>query len=153
MNEPPQSPGEHAITHLLRAARNPNAGRFAVNVYPGSPARRRTLGPSSFSGGAPRDRRGRIATKNPVVDDSSLDPDETPTVNGQNGFLAAEDPNLQRLREEREFLASLRSPDVDAAAANGGNPGKFANVSYDFDSAEEKSEDDESDDDEAKPTA
>ncbi|KAG8902461.1 Dicer-like protein 1 [Tulasnella sp. 403] len=162
MNDSPLSPGEHAITHLLRAARNPNSGSFPLNPYPNASARRRTMGPSSFSGGAPRDRRARIARKDDAFDDRVLglfptdqpndpnrqvDPDETPTPvrlpTGENM------QHIQRMREERQFLDSLRSPDLEGEidkhgpSIGSGIEGRLANMTTDYDSADDKSEEED----------
>jgi len=123
MSEVPPSPGEHAIIHLLRAVRNPQSSSFHPLQI--GRQRPRTMGPSSFSGGVPRDRRGRIARKDEDItrgfapprdgwsDGERGDTEETPTMNGVAHSTLTINGDAQRLREEREFLDSLRSPDID----------------------------------------
>ncbi|KAG8956269.1 hypothetical protein FRC04_004346 [Tulasnella sp. 424] len=171
MNEAPLSPGEHAIAQLLRAVRNPSSSVFPLNQYPNGHARRRTMGPSSFSGGAPRDRRGRIARKDEAVYSDSaarilgitstgVDPDETPTVGGLAATTGPEDlQRIQRMRDEREFLDSLKSPDIDGDPGkqnlignaaigqlpqlNGNSQQQYANMQVDYDSADDRSEEED----------
>ncbi|KAG8910381.1 hypothetical protein FRC02_007237, partial [Tulasnella sp. 418] len=144
MPTPAPSPGEHAIISLLRATRNPHYNSFSpLNPYPSGRNRPRSMGPSSFSGGAPRDRRGRIARKEDhnMLDEISQEgsykgsyglsldgtEDDTPTVNG--GIM---DDAVHRYRSEREFLDSLKSPVLDAGETDNG---RF-NFTYDYDSDE-----------------
>lgn len=171
VSEVPPSPGEHAIIHLLRAVRNPNASAFHA-LQNGRP-RPRTMGPSSFSGGVPRDRRGRIARKDDAAtttygsaamsDSERGGAEETPTMmNGMGMGMDAETyQQAQRLREEREFLDSLKSPDVDRGMdseallqgrggsighADGHDPGRFADtaaVAVSYDSANDLSEEED----------
>lgn len=129
------------------------------------------MGPSSFSGGAPRDRRGRIARKDEAVySDSaarilgitptSVDPDETPTVGGLAATTGPEDlQRIQRMRDEREFLDSLKSPDIDGDTGkqnlignaaigqhpqlNGNSQQQYANMQVDYDSADDRSEEED----------
>lgn len=168
MSEVPPSPGEHAIIHLLRAVRNPQSSSFHP-LQIGRP-RPRTMGPSSFSGGAPRDRRGRIAQKVGNIYDAVPhlgegfsdaeygETEETPTVgNGihNNNAHLTINQEAQRLRDERAFLDSLRSPDVDrsmeaenAATGQGGEEGDFGGrftgaLAVSYDSANDLSEEDD----------
>ncbi|KAF8586700.1 HbrB-domain-containing protein [Ramaria rubella] len=111
VTSPPPSPtqGENAVTHLLRAIRNP---RVVAPPRPFSVARL----PSFFSASAPRDRRGRIARKSVhhttlnlkgvALREQSPDgwDDETPR---NAGFGDDRD-------REKEFLESLRSPGLAA---------------------------------------
>ncbi|KAG8935451.1 hypothetical protein FRC01_000058 [Tulasnella sp. 417] len=170
MSEAPLSPGEHAIAQLLRAVRNPSSSVFPLNQYPNGNARRRTMGPSSFSGGAPRDRRGRIARKDDAVYSdsaarmlgiaSTVDPDETPTVGGLGATTGPEEmQRIQRMRDEREFLESLKSPDLDGDSGkhnmigntiagqhshvNGNNQQQYATVQVEYDSADDRSEEED----------
>lgn len=168
MNEAPLTPGEHAIAQLLRAVRNPSSSVFPLNQYPNGHARRRTMGPSSFSGGAPRDRRGRIARKDDVVYSDSaarmlaitsagVDPDETPTVGGLGPTTGPEElQRIQRMRDEREFLDSLKSPDLDGdsgkqnliavgqhAQTNGSSQQQYANMQVEYDSADDRSDEED----------
>ncbi|KAG8999976.1 hypothetical protein FRB94_008824 [Tulasnella sp. JGI-2019a] len=165
MSEVPPSPGEHAIIHLLRAVRNPHSSAF--HPLQMGRQRPRTMGPSSFSGGAPRDRRGRIARKDDAAttyssalmsDSERGGADETPTISGV-GMNPETYQQAQRLREEREFLDSLKSPDIERsmeAEALSGNayhnglvgdndPGRFANtaLAVSYDSANDLSEEED----------
>jgi len=164
---PPPSPGEHATSHLLAAIRNPSSPLSPLHLYAGGRARPRSMGPTSFSGGAPRDRRGRIARKD-ILEDSVLGlipseassdgenedegiAGETPTMNGhRSGKIMNSYRNSGMTAEilrEKEFLDSLRSPVVDQDGIAGGRFANQANegvysVEYDYDS-DEHSDDDE----------
>ncbi|KAI0063525.1 HbrB-domain-containing protein [Artomyces pyxidatus] len=111
---PLPTPGEAAVSHLLRVVRASTSGaRLSGGRAPHRQAR--TL--SFLSGNIPRDRRGRIAQRpgplrmDLVVSDDEQDGGETPRI----GFA----PERER---EREFLESLRSPDppLDQRASVGG---------------------------------
>ncbi|KAG8973286.1 hypothetical protein FRB90_009973, partial [Tulasnella sp. 427] len=163
MNEVPLSPGEHAIAQLLQAVRNPSSSVFPLNQYPNGHPRRRTMGPSSFSGGAPRDRRGRIARKDDAlysesaarilgITPSGMDSDETPTVGGFGATAGQEElQRIQRMRVEREFLDSLKSPDIDGdrgkhSVIGNGYPQANDNAEQEYieyDSADDRSEEDD----------
>ncbi|CAL1707939.1 unnamed protein product [Somion occarium] len=105
---PPPTAGEAAIQHLLRAIRTPMT-HGSSNIR-----HRYSRGaPSFLSAGAPRDRRGRIDLKNHIRssrgEDEGDDGGDTPRF---HGFV-------ETGREQgREFLESLRSPDLETP-----NPG------------------------------
>ncbi|KZT41442.1 HbrB-domain-containing protein [Sistotremastrum suecicum HHB10207 ss-3] len=105
------TPGEDAVTSLLRAVRKPRHPHLQAHTSI-------TRLPSFLSGGGPRDRRGRIARKSlhirSATNDTIMDDlngnggnasgsggigDETPR-SGMDSFAR---------RREREWLASLRS--------------------------------------------
>lgn len=111
---PQPTPGEAAISDLLRIVRSPrthfDARTQALKLGPLSPLSR---APSFLSGGLPRDRRGRIAHKQKgkgvdalvldgVGDSDDAFGDETPR-NGPSHMLEVE------REREREFLEALRS--------------------------------------------
>jgi hypothetical protein len=111
---PQPTPGEAAITDLLRIVRSPrpqyNARTQTMKMGPMSPL---TRAPSFLSGGLPRDRRGRIAHKQKGKglahlvglgsgdDDQEMLGDETP----RNGSST----HIVDFEREREFLEALRS--------------------------------------------
>jgi len=81
--------------------------------------------------------------------------EETPTMMNGMGMDPETYQQAQRLREEREFLNSLKSPDIDrtmeaeARARNNGHeeidPGRFAHaaVAVSYDSANDLSEEED----------
>jgi len=107
---PLQSPGERAVANLLRLVLYPQG--YHVGVGPGGlglvgsvPGGRvdHTIArlPSFLSGGAPRDRRGRVARKSLHLKVQQL------LEGGKGG--AMEDAERER---DRELLEQLKSPDV-----------------------------------------
>ncbi|KAG6820869.1 hypothetical protein H0H93_010213 [Arthromyces matolae] len=115
---PNPTPGEQAIIDLLRVVRSPRPEQDArsnalKNLSPMSPFAR---APSFLSGGLPRDRRGRIAHKPkargnllPHLIGLNGDDDALGDENIRGGFIERE--------KDREFLESLRSPDIETTAA------------------------------------
>lgn len=118
---PPPAAGETAIKDLLRLIRNPRPQQDTKNPKfkqsaPGFSART----PTFFSGGLPRDRRGRVVlkSKNPldttgpasftVGGGDDLYGDDTPRM----GMPASYAMDMERERE-REFLEALRSTDLE----------------------------------------
>ncbi|KAF5385991.1 hypothetical protein D9615_002415 [Tricholomella constricta] len=121
---PTPTPGEQAITDLLRIVRSPRQQYDArtqalKKLGPMSPLAR---APSFLSGGLPRDRRGRIAQKQNG---------RVPHLEGLTGVAGEDEKNGHEARtgpvthnmadfereREREFLEALRSPDLDTSAA------------------------------------
>jgi len=112
------SPGENAVTHLLRAIRSPRATapshRLGASRYS-----------SFFSGSAPRDRRGRIACKSAHYTISHLK--SSSPSNEQNGDTWDDDtPRNTGFGDERDgkkaLLESLRSPGLDNDAGTNAEP-------------------------------
>lgn len=111
---PSPSPPEQAVRTLLNAiqAQSPHAALLASKTHSSKAGRP----PSFLSGGAPRDRRGRVAqkpkphrrasaTEDGGLDDGEDDGGETP----RNGFTAVGGPRLDFDRErDRDFLEALR---------------------------------------------
>ncbi|KAA1474339.1 HbrB-domain-containing protein [Dentipellis sp. KUC8613] len=124
---PQPTPGEAAVSHLLRIVRSataPNARLSAGSTPTARHARahshtQRT--PSFLSGTTPRDRRGRIAQRpGPLrmalaVDDEDDDGGETPRLGG--GVFGYEQGRGARghWERERELLEALKSPDPQSA--------------------------------------
>jgi hypothetical protein len=114
-NTQPTTPGERAITTLLRLVLYPPGTQpHAVGI-----AGPRL--PSFLSGGAPRDRRGRLARKDASGDydersatGGPLGADTLGTVGG-GGELGLRDDHE---REGRELLYSLRSPNLELTPDN-----------------------------------
>ncbi|KAF9007987.1 HbrB-like-domain-containing protein [Cyathus striatus] len=113
---PQATPGEAAITDLLRVVRNPRPQYDTRGLpYRNSPLLQ-TRTPSFLSEGVPRDRRGRIAHKQKgkmppelvglgymAGDDDDTPGNETPRL-GLSSYMA----EIER-EKEREFLEALRS--------------------------------------------
>jgi len=95
-------PGELTVAELLRAVRKPT---HAVQ-HPHSDI---TQLPSFLSGGASRDRRGRIARKSLHIKSSSLGTG----TNGDGNETPRTGIDDSARKREREFLASLRSPGME----------------------------------------
>ncbi|KAG8831651.1 hypothetical protein FRC17_002795 [Serendipita sp. 399] len=136
------TPGEHAITTLLRLVLYP----------PGTGQQPHQLGSSAFgprlpsflSSGAPRDRRGRLARRSIQVAQREAANEELgqegsmTTIGGGGGRTHVEGflGMSEREREGRELLESLRSPNLDVderpegigmeAGAQGGEGGESA---------------------------
>jgi hypothetical protein len=114
-NTQPTTPGERAITTLLRLVLYPPGTQpHAVGIT--GPRL-----PSFLSGGAPRDRRGRLARKDTSGDyderlatGGTLGADTLGTVGG-GGELGLRD---DQEREGRELLHSLRSPNLELTGEN-----------------------------------
>lgn len=107
---PLQSPGERAVANLLRIVLYPQghhagvgpAGLCLVGGVPGGKVEHTIARlPSFLSGGAPRDRRGRVARKSLHLKVQQL------LEGGKGG--AMEDAERER---DRELLEQLKSPDV-----------------------------------------
>ena len=107
---PLQNPGERAVANLLRLVLYPQghhagvgpAGLGLVGSVPGGRGDHTIARlPSFLSGGAPRDRRGRVARRSLHLKVQQL------LENGKGG--AVEDAELER---DRELLEQLKSPDV-----------------------------------------
>ena len=110
---PLQSPGERAVTNLLRLVLYPQGhhvgiGPGGLGLAGGVPGGKgdHTIAclPSFLSGGAPRDRRGRVARKSLHLKVQQL------LEGGRGG--AMEDAERER---DRELLEQLKSPDVPEA--------------------------------------
>ncbi|KAG7090820.1 hypothetical protein E1B28_009904 [Marasmius oreades] len=119
---PLPAPGETAVNDLLRIVRSPRSMRSHLKARGGQSLKSRDVSPrapSFLSGGVPRDRRGRIAVKSNAQDTlhsttrDQGDPsgDETPRTIAAGNLL-----EMERERG-REILDSLRSPDIETAAA------------------------------------
>ncbi|CUA75405.1 hypothetical protein RSOLAG22IIIB_05877 [Rhizoctonia solani] len=110
----PMNPGEEAVTHLLRAILRVRALASSGGAQPHQrlppPPALGFGGPSAGTGAAgmlfgaaPRDRRGRIAHKEPLQRDGVLFSDDT------DGDVFA--PSRDEIEvKERQFLDSLKSP-------------------------------------------
>ncbi|KAF8507460.1 HbrB-like-domain-containing protein [Hysterangium stoloniferum] len=112
------SPGENAITHLLRAIRLPRAA--APSHGPGG-----SRHSSFFSGAAPRDRRGRIARKSAHYTTLNLKSPSPP--HEQIGDTWSDDtPRNPGLGDERDsekaLLEPLRSPGMDSDGGGNAEP-------------------------------
>ncbi|KIM27657.1 hypothetical protein M408DRAFT_24317 [Serendipita vermifera MAFF 305830] len=127
-NTQPTTPGERAITTLLRLVLYPPGTHPTVVGAPGPRL------PSFLSGGAPRDRRGRLARKSLQIQSKGLSGDlddrlatggllsaETLGTGGGTGGseLGLRDDNTDRERERRELIESLRSPNLELSTENG----------------------------------
>lgn len=102
---PQPTPGEAAITDLLRLVRKPRPqAELRCSKFKSS-----TRAPNFASGGLPRDRRGRVAHKSKAIpdfiavrsDDDALG-DDTPRLGSASYILEIE------REKEREFLETLR---------------------------------------------
>jgi hypothetical protein len=109
---PHQSPGERAVANLLRLVLYPQGhhagvGPGGLGLVGGVPGGRgdHTIAhlPSFLSGGAPRDRRGRVARKSLHLKVQQL------LEGGKGGGGAMDDAERER---DRELLEQLKSPDV-----------------------------------------
>jgi len=107
---PHQSPSERAVANLLRLVLYPQghhagAGPAGLGLVGGVPGGRvdHTIAhlPSFLSGGAPRDRRGRVARKSLHLKVQQL------LEGGKGGVM--QDAERER---DRELLEQLKSPDV-----------------------------------------
>ncbi|PVF93333.1 HbrB-domain-containing protein [Serendipita vermifera] len=128
-NPPTSTPGEWAITTLLRLVLYPPGSTSHTNQLAAAamaPAGPVTRLPSFISGGAPRDRRGRIARRSmqlklqrdgddlTIADDSTIDAD-----GGRRGGIDGDGMSVlseERERQGRELLNSLKSPNLDLEA-------------------------------------
>ncbi|EMD37787.1 hypothetical protein CERSUDRAFT_105686 [Gelatoporia subvermispora B] len=122
---PQLTPGETAVTHLLRAVRAPlshNAHHKHLSTRTGTP--------SFLSAGLPRDRRGRIAQKHDrqgsggklrIIPGATSDAEHS-ALDDEGGETPRMTAGMPDPRErEKDFLEALRSPDiVDAHAGMGG---------------------------------
>lgn len=123
---PHESPGERAVANLLRLVLYPQGqhagtgpgglglGGLGLGLAGGVPGGKGdhtiTHLPSFLSGGAPRDRRGRVARKSLHVKVQQL----LEGGSGRGGAMA-EDAKWER---DRELLEQLKSPDVPETPAN-----------------------------------
>lgn len=118
---PPSTAGETAIKDLLRLVRSPRPQQDARNQkFKQSPAGFSARTPTFFSGGLPRDRRGRVVPKSKNLLDTTgpssfsvgggddLYGDDTPRM----GMPASYAMDLERERE-REFMEVIRSTELE----------------------------------------
>lgn len=107
------SPGEDAVTQLLRAVRSP---RTTIPSRAYSLARHTSF----FAGSAPRDRRGRVSRKSVTV--KSLNTQREPSVEGWDDETPRNGAGVAGLGDDRErqkeFLESLRSPGLNIEEEN-----------------------------------
>lgn len=134
------TPGEHAITILLRLVLYP-PGTKPHQVGSTAPGPGRL--PSFLSGGAPRDRRGRLARKSMIGASNNADASGSLMENDDELGLSARTLGVgsstltagnamydEREREGRELLNSLRSPTIDTETS-GSRPQSRARDGYD----------------------
>ncbi|THH17875.1 hypothetical protein EW146_g3031 [Bondarzewia mesenterica] len=108
------TPGEAAVTHLLRLVRSP-ASHLRFNIDLNDP--RQASAHSFLAGNIPRDRRGRIAQRpGPLQMNVSEEDEEDGAETPRLGFV---DRDGDRERE-REFLEALKSPDPPGVRQSGG---------------------------------
>ncbi|CAE6446402.1 unnamed protein product [Rhizoctonia solani] len=114
----PMNPGEEAVTHLLRAILRVRALANSGGAQPhqrlppppalgfGGPAAG-TGAAGMLFGAAPRDRRGRIAHKEPTQRDGMLFSDD---ADGDIFAPSRDETETKDRQKERQFLDSLKSP-------------------------------------------
>lgn len=109
-NSASQTPSERAITTLLRLVLYPPGS------HPSTIASS-TAGPSFLSGSAPRDRRGKVARRSLLLKSkgshSTGDSDGFGLGFGNDGSGMGTEAGGDEREMEREFLESLRSPNLD----------------------------------------
>ncbi|KAJ1304330.1 hypothetical protein OPQ81_005489 [Rhizoctonia solani] len=125
----PMNPGEEAVTHLLRAILRVRALANSRGAQPHQrlppPPALGFGGPTAGTGAtgmlfgaAPRDRRGRIAHKEPAQREGMVFSDDT---DGDVFAPSRDELETKDRQKERQFLDSLKSP-VPQNEATSGSP-------------------------------